>query len=74
MIDELTDEQQEKSISEIISRNRCDRCIAMACYMTVFDSGDLYFCSHHFLEHEEVIRENAYYVIDESTEISASAD
>lgn len=72
MVDELVEGQQEDSISEVISRNRCDRCIAMAYYMTVFDSGDLYFCRHHFLEHEEVIRETAYYVIDESMETAAS--
>ena len=71
MVDELIEDQQGDSILEVISRNRCDRCIAKACYMTVFDSGDLYFCSHHFLKHEEVIRENAYYVIDESTETPA---
>jgi len=72
MVDELIEDQQEESISKILSRHQCDRCIAKACYMTVFDSGDLYFCNHHFRKHEESIREIAYYVIDESMETAAS--
>jgi len=39
--------------------------------MIVFDSGDLYFCRHDFLKNEEAIREMAYYVIDESHQLTS---
>lgn len=55
-----------------ISTYQCNRCVAVAFYMIVFDSGDLYFCNHHFRKYEEAIRETAYYVIDDSSMASVS--
>ena len=51
---------------ELTAHDRCDRCGHQAYYLTVFDSGELYFCYHHFKENEENLREHAYYVIDQS--------
>lgn len=51
---------------ELTSNDRCDQCGSQAYYLTIFDSGELYFCYHHFNKNEDSIREAAYYVIDQS--------
>lgn len=50
----------------ITSSDRCDKCSAQAYFLAVFDSGELYFCRHHFLKNEDAIREFAYHIVDES--------
>lgn len=45
---------------------RCDQCNAQSYYMAVFESGNLFFCYHHFNEHSEKIFESALDVVDES--------
>lgn len=45
---------------------RCDQCNAQSYYMAVFDSGNLFFCYHHFNEHSDKIFESALDVVDES--------
>lgn len=37
--------------------------------MVVFNSGDLYFCHHHFREHEEVFIDSALDIYDSTDEI-----
>lgn len=49
-----------------IFNDRCDQCNAQAYYMVIFDSGNLYFCRHHFLANEDVLRETSYHVVDQS--------
>ncbi len=48
---------------------RCDRCIAKAVFMVVFNNGDLYFCAHHFREHEDNFIESALDIYDEHDEV-----
>ena len=50
-------------------QDRCDRCIAKAFYMVVFNRGDLYFCAHHFREHEDSFIETALDIYDETDEV-----
>lgn len=69
-VEEKTEEDEEFD-PKSISNSRCDRCGSRAYYMIVFDSGDLYFCRHDFLKNEEAIREMAYYVIDESHQLTS---
>jgi hypothetical protein len=57
---------QEVEDRELTANDRCDKCSSQAYYLTIFDSGELYFCYHHFNKNEEAIREMAYYVIDQS--------
>jgi hypothetical protein len=71
--EDIVDEDQEDFDPKSISNFRCDRCGSRAYFMTVFDSGDLYFCRHHFIQNEEALREMAYYVIDESSQLAAKS-
>jgi ribosomal protein S14 len=50
----------------ITAHDRCDQCGAQAYFLSIFESGELYFCRHHFLKNEEMIRELAYHVVDQS--------
>ena len=43
----------------------CDRCsVAVACYQVKGIDGELYFCHHHFKEHESKLGEWAFEIID----------
>lgn len=46
--------------------DRCDRCIQKAVYMVVFNAGDLYFCRHHFQEHEDTFINTALDIYDDT--------
>lgn len=54
---------EEKVLS---ASDRCDKCNAQAYFLVVFDSGELYFCRHHFLKNEDALREFSYHIVDES--------
>lgn len=45
--------------------DRCDRCAAQAWVMVKGLQGELYFCSHHFNEHEKAISAWGYEILDE---------
>lgn len=49
--------------------DQCDRCIQKAAYMVVFNSGDLFFCNHHFREYEDVFIDKALDIYDETDEV-----
>lgn len=60
----------QPNITKVIGPlDRCDRCIAKAVYMVVFNAGDLYFCAHHFREHEDGFMETALDIYDEHDEV-----
>lgn len=44
----------------------CDSCPSQSYYMVVFESGNLFFCRHHFNKNEAVIFDSALDVVDES--------
>ena len=46
--------------------DRCDSCNAKAFYMVRFESGDLFFCRHHFVKYEDALMEKAYEIYDDS--------
>lgn len=50
----------------LTANDRCDKCQSQAYFLAIFDSGELYFCRHHFRKHEDSLREHAYYIIDQS--------
>jgi hypothetical protein len=56
----------ETSKTIIQPQDRCDRCIQKAVYMVVFNNGDLYFCRHHFQEHEDVFVNTALDIYDDT--------
>jgi len=55
-----------KNTDTLNSTDRCDRCGGQAYFWVNGVSGDLFFCRHHFLKHEESIRAYAFEIIDES--------
>ena len=50
--------------------DRCDRCAAQAFIIVNFMEGELYFCGHHFSDHEFMLREKGYEIIDERYKIN----
>lgn len=62
-------EQTEERV--ITGLDRCDSCGAQAYFLAVFESGELYFCRHHFLKNESAIRDIAYHIIDQSETLDA---
>jgi hypothetical protein len=50
--------------------DRCDRCGAQAFVLAKVLETDLFFCGHHFHEHESKIREVAASVVDERDRIN----
>jgi hypothetical protein len=61
----MTTVEQEKT-DVIQVTDRCDRCQSQALVWVNGVSGDLYFCRHHFLKHEEGLRQYAFEIIDET--------
>lgn len=51
------------------ARDRCDACGSQAYYLVKLLEGELYFCRHHFLKHEETLTKISYEIIDESIKL-----
>jgi hypothetical protein len=49
----------------LLVADRCDKCGAQAFVIAKFAAGELLFCGHHFSDHELMIRESSFEVIDE---------
>jgi len=62
--------EKDSEVEEQLST--CDRCGARSFFLVIFDSGELQFCRHHFVENEDAIREMSYYVIDRSEDLLGS--
>ncbi len=45
--------------------DRCDSCNAKAFYMVRFETGELFFCRHHFLKYEDALMQKAYDIYDD---------
>lgn len=45
--------------------DRCDKCGSQAYVLVKGMSGELYFCGHHYAEHEDALNNFAYETIDE---------
>ena len=46
-------------------QEQCDVCPSQSYYMVVFDTGNLFFCNHHYRKNEALIFDNALDIIDE---------
>jgi hypothetical protein len=51
--------------------DRCDRCGAQAFVMATGVTGSLFFCAHHFVKHEEGVKNFAFEIVDEREKINA---
>lgn len=58
----------------LTNQDRCDRCIAQAMYMVTLNNGELYFCGHHFREHEESLVDIAIDIYDSSDVIPVETE
>jgi hypothetical protein len=56
-----------KEIESYTRLERCDQCfVAQAFYRIEFESGFLFLCRHHYMQHETKMFETAIDVVDES--------
>lgn len=60
----------EDRTNVLTANDRCDRCGSQAFVWVNGINGDLQFCRHHFLKHEEAIRAYAFEIIDETYKIN----
>lgn len=72
----MTEIKDESTVEEVRVRttttaDRCDSCGAEAFVWINGVSGDLYFCGHHFVKHEEKILDYAFEIIDDRDFINA---
>ena len=65
----MTDERT----NVLTANDRCDRCQSQAFVWVNGVNGDLLFCRHHFLKHEEAIRSYSFEVIDETYKINQTS-
>lgn len=64
-----------KESTDVLSANdRCDRCNAQAFVWINGVSGDLLFCRHHYLLHEDKLREYAFDIIDETHKLGIKVE
>jgi hypothetical protein len=68
----MTEEKEKSNI--LNASDRCDRCNSQAFYWVNGVSGDLLFCRHHFLKHEDSIRAYAFEVVDETWKINHKSE
>ena len=54
--------------------DRCDACGSQAYIWVNGVSGDLLFCRHHFLKHEDKLREYAFEIIDETHKLGIKVE
>lgn len=50
----------------ITPHDYCDRCVAKAYFMVSLNTGDLYFCAHHFSKYESIFLDMDLDVYDNS--------
>ena len=60
----------EERTDVLKATDRCDRCASQAFVWVNGVNGDLQFCRHHFLKHEDLIRAYAFEVSDETYKIN----
>lgn len=58
--------QQDEELIWYTALEQCDLCSSQSYFMVVMESGNLFFCNHHFKKNEAVIFEKALDVVDES--------
>lgn len=66
-------ETEPDTVARVLtSHDRCDapRCNAQAYYMTVFDTGELMWCNHHYIKNSKKLTELAYHIVDQSKDLA----
>jgi hypothetical protein len=70
-MDSDTIEIEEEQQRELTGHDRCDKCIAQAYFLAVFEVGELTFCRHHYMEIRELLEGSARYIIDASGQLDS---
>lgn len=63
----------EKTKQLLIS-DRCDRCGSQAFVLVKMVAGELYFCGHHYQQHQKSLDTAAFEIIDERWAINAKSE
>lgn len=71
MVDTMVVEEQSDTLN---AHDRCDSCGSQAFVWAEGTAGDLLFCRHHFLKHEDQIRAWAFNIIDETWKINNKSE
>ena len=58
-------QQEQEAVDQLNARDRCDSCGAQAYVWVNGVNGDLLFCGHHFVKHEDKLRSYAFEIVDE---------
>lgn len=66
--------EEVKQDQTLTLQDRCDSCNAQAFVMVKLLSGELFFCGHHFTQHELSLRESAYEIVDEREYINKKSE
>jgi hypothetical protein len=72
-MDTMTEEVIEESY-QLNATDRCDACQSQAYVWVNGVAGDLMFCRHHFMKHEEKLREYAFEIVDETHKINEKSE
>ena len=62
----------EEEQRELTGHDRCEKCIAQAYYLAVYEVGELAFCRHHFMEIKDLLEDSANYIIDASRNLDSN--
>jgi hypothetical protein len=65
---------QEKTDRILNLQDRCDSCNSQAFVMVKLLSGQLLFCGHHYVKHQEKLNDQAYEIIDERHYINQKSE
>ena len=70
------DTTEEATHGVLTKLDRCDvgGCPAQAFVLVKFDTGDLYFCGHHYTKFEASLFENALDILDERDTINSKSE
>jgi len=68
------DTMVEEKSDTLNATDRCDACGSQAYIWVNGVSGDLLFCRHHFLKHEDKLREYAFEIIDETHKLGIKVE
>lgn len=64
----------EERTDVLKATDRCDSCGSQAFVWVNGVAGDLLFCRHHFLKHEDKLREYAFEIVDETYKINETSE
>jgi hypothetical protein len=72
----LTSVDEAIEVEEVVLhvKDRCDSCGAQAFVYAKGLSGELYFCGHHYNEHENKIMKWAFTIVDARDTINSKPD